>query len=299
MVWLPENIWLNRGLSGLSPYAAGDAAFHIFCLPRLSEHRHARHRVLAERARYHLWKARWHTLQTAVGNLQVYIFEPEGKQAKGNVLVVHGWTSEASFMTAIAEPVRRAGYRTILFDLPAHGLSEGRSTNLMNCGRATVFVAKRFAPIDAIVTHSFGSTVSLVAIEGIPPMPEGIPGVRCLAMIASPNRLSEVTHNFAQHWRLSKAGQRAFERRLERVGQRGIGAFTVATLLQASGLPALLVHARDDRRVAFRCADEIAATNSASELYACDGLGHSNILFAPPIGRKVSAYVDRALHPPS
>lgn len=295
MVWLPEKIWLNSDLSRLPGYAAGDAAFRIFCLPRLSEHRHSGHRELVQRARFHLRKASWQAIQTAVGRLQCYVFEPDSGQPKGSILVVHGWTSEASFMTAIAEPVRRAGYRVILFDLPAHGLSEGRATNLMDCARATVFVAKHFSAIQGVVTHSFGSTIALVAMEGEKPMPEKVRGVRCFAAIASPNRFSEITQNFAQHWNLPAAGLRAFERRLERVGHRSIGAFAVANLLQKARIPALLTHARDDQKVVFRCAEEIVARTPLSELHACDGLGHSNILFAPPVGRKIASYIDSKL----
>ncbi len=56
--------------------------------------------------------------------LQAYVFEPDGREAiAASVLIAHGWTSEASFMAVFAEQLRRAGFRVVAFDQPAHGRS--------------------------------------------------------------------------------------------------------------------------------------------------------------------------------
>src|SRR5919204_6145133 len=109
-------------LAGLPPALAGDIAFRIFCTPQLSQYRSADHDVLTERARFHLRNAAWERVPTPVGEVQAYVFQPDAER-RGTVLLVHGWTSEASFMTAFIEPLRRSGLRVIAFDFPAHGLS--------------------------------------------------------------------------------------------------------------------------------------------------------------------------------
>jgi len=292
MIWLPKDIWSGQSLSGLPAGAAGDAAFRVFCTPELSHYRASNHPELAARARFHLRRANWERIATPVADIQTYVFEPDQREAIGNVLVVHGWTGEASFMTAIAEPIRRAGYRVILFDLPAHGLSGARSTNLIACARATAMIGAHFGPLSAIVAHSFGGMISLVGVEGHPPMPHALEAPR-IVLVASPNSLTEVTGEFAERWRLDGKGRRAFEARLERIAGRSLSCFTVVKLLRATGCRAFVIHDREDHEVAFRCAEEIASGAEGAELMAYSGFGHRNILFAPPVARTIVSYLSR------
>ncbi len=279
-------------LGRLPPQLAGDIAFRRFSTPVLSERRSADQAVLSERARFHLRHAKWRRVDTPVGEVQAFVFEPDREASRGTVLVVHGWTSEAAFMTAFAEPIRRAGYRVVLFDCPAHGLSPGRMTNLIECARATLAVGQAFQPIHAVVAHSFGTLVSLLVAEGGPPM-TGRLDIDRFVFVAGPNRLTDVTGHFGRTINLSPAGQRAYERHLERIGRRPLSAFTTLNLLRTVGKPALLLHARDDHDVAFSAAEEVAAGYSAAELVAFDGLGHRKILYAPPAIRAALAFLGR------
>lgn len=293
MIWLPKELWAGQRLSQLPSGIAGDIAFRIFCIPQLSHYRAPNHLQLAERARFHLRNARWQRVPTPVADLQAYIFDPDRDGALGTVLVVHGWTGEGSFMTAIAEPIRRAGFRVVLFDLPAHGLSGASSTNLIDCARATAVIGREFSPLSAIVAHSFGGMISLVAAEGYPPIPHPLKTPR-VVLVASPNRLLEVTGGFGEHWGLTEAGRRAFERRLERVGGRSLDHFTLVKLLRATACQALVIHDRDDRDVSFQSAEEIASEVDGAELVPFEGYGHNNILFAPPVMRTIASHLLRA-----
>ena len=265
--------------------AAGDAAFAIFCRPELSDKRSPNYRVLSERARFHLRHAVWSRIATPVGEVQAYTFEPS-EAARGTVLVVHGWSSEASFMTALAEPIRRAGFRVVLFDLPGHGKSAGRRTNLVDCAKATLAVGELVGPLHTVVAHSFGGMIALLAAEGYPPMPRAL-ACRSFVTLACPNRLADITGAFGQEWAMTDAGLRAFERRLERVGWRSLRAYSTAALLASLDCKVLVVHDKADEDVPFSCAEEIASTYEGAELAAFDGFGHRNLLFAPPVVRRV------------
>jgi pimeloyl-ACP methyl ester carboxylesterase len=269
---------------------AGDMAFRIFCAPELSQYRPANHRQLAARARFHLRDARWERIPTPIADIQTYTFEPDCDGPIGTILGIHGWTGEASFMTAIAEPIRRAGFRVVLLDLPAHGLSGGNATNMIDCASATALIGKHFGPLCGIVAHSFGGMISLVAAEGHPPMPHRLEVPR-IVLIASPDRLSRVTSDFSRYWGLSAGGQRAFEHRLERVGGRSLDCFTIVKLLRAAGSRALVIHDRDDVDVAFECAEEITTEAASAELRAFSGLGHRSVLAAPPVMRTIVSYL--------
>ncbi|KAB2940084.1 MAG: alpha/beta fold hydrolase [Hyphomicrobium sp.] len=272
-------------LDKLPPALAGDVAFRVFCTPELSQHRTSDHDQLTARARFHLRHARWQMVPTPAGDVQAYLFEPEG-QARGTVVLVHGWTSEAAFMTAFMEPLRRSGLRVVAFDFPAHGLSPGRRTNLADCARAMLAVCDHFGPIDAAVAHSFGGFVSLLVAEGGPPMDHAHPIGR-FVLIACPNKLSEVSRNFGRALKLGPAAQRAYEHHLERVGHRPVATFSSAELLRATDAPVLIIHGREDEEVTFRNAEDIAAARPSARLMAFEGLGHRNVLFAPPVFRAV------------
>jgi pimeloyl-ACP methyl ester carboxylesterase len=274
-------------LDKLPPALAGDVAFRIFCTPELSQHRSADHEQLTARARFHLRHARWERVPTPAGMVQCYVFEPEGRP-RGTIMLVHGWTSEASFMTALMEPLRRSGHRVVAFDFPAHGLSPGRRTTLADCARAMLTVCDHYGPIDAAVAHSFGGFVSLLVAEGGPPLGHAHP-IRRFVLIACPNRLSEVTRNFGQALKLGPAAQRAYERHLARVGHRPVATFSSAELLRGTDASVLIIHGRDDEEVTFRNALDIAAARPSARLMAFDGLGHRNVLFAPPVFRAVMA----------
>jgi pimeloyl-ACP methyl ester carboxylesterase len=277
-------------LDHLPPALAGDLAYRRFCLPQFSTRRSPDHVLLAERARFHLRHAHWVRVPTTEGEVQAYVFEPEGKGPHPGVLIAHGWTSEASFMAVFAEQLRRAGFRVVAFDQPGHGKSERQRASLIDCARALLQVAEALGPVRFAVAHSMGGLAALLVGEGRPPLPRGYPFERYV-LVSSPNRFATVVQEFADELRLGQAAARRFERHLERIAHRPVATFTAASLLAATGRPALVIHARDDAEVLFRNAEEIAACCPAAELAPFDGLGHRNILFAPPVIRAALSYL--------
>ncbi|WP_072395533.1 alpha/beta fold hydrolase [Hyphomicrobium sp. CS1GBMeth3] len=276
-------------LDHLPPARAGDLAYMRFCLPKFSTRRSPDHVRLAERARFHLRNARWVRVPTSEGEIQAYVFEPEGEPQAG-VLIAHGWTSEASFMAVFAEQLRRAGFRVVAFDQPGHGKSAQERASLIDCARALLQVAQALGPVQFAVTHSMGGLAALLVGEGGPPLTGSYPFERYV-LVSPPNQFSVVTQEFADELHLGAAAARSFERHLERIAHRSVATFTAANLLSATGRPALVIHARDDTEVVFRNAEEIAAACPTAELLAVDGLGHRNILFAPPVIRAALSYL--------
>ncbi len=288
----------QRELGHLPPAEAGDLAFRIFCTPEQSQHRTRDHHRLTQRARYHLRDATWQQVATPAGAVQSYMFEPDG-ETRGTVMLVHGWTSEAAFMTAFIEPLRRAGFRVVLFDFPAHGVSPGRRTNLADCARAMLSVCEAFGPINAAVAHSFGGFVTLLVAEGDPPLPRAHPISR-FVLIGCPNRLSDVTGDFGDQLGLTPAGQRAYEHHLERVGHRPVSTFSAVDLLKTVKAPTLVIHGSSDREVPFHNAETIANIGGHVELQKYEGFGHRTILYAPQVVRAAMTYLaaDRVRHAP-
>ena len=209
----------------LPPARAGDLAYARFCSPKFSSRRSHDHAVLTERARFHLRHAQWIEVPTTEGPVQAYVFEPDGGSDRGSVLIAHGWTSEASFMAVFAEQLRRAGFRVVAFDQPAHGRSAQERASLIDCSRALLQVAEALGPIRFAVAHSMGGLALLLAGEGGPPMARAYPFERYV-LVSVPNAFGVVTQEFAEELSLRPAAARAYERRLERIAHRPISEFT-------------------------------------------------------------------------
>lgn len=278
-----------RAISERAPALAGDLAFRRFCIPRFSEYRTADHATLVLRARYHLRGAKMQRITTHVGEVATYELRPDGDEIKGSILVVHGWTSEASFMMALAEPLRRSGFRIVLIDCPAHGRSRGERTTLIDCSRAIVMVADRLGPFDGVVAHSMGALAALMAGAGLAPLAHAVEFER-YCLIAAPNKFGEVTERFSARLGISISSHRQFERQLERIAQLPMSSYCSKRFLGLVEKPAIVIHCREDREVPFHNAQEIVEGCPRVKLLAFEGLGHRRILYAPPVVRAVVQY---------
>ncbi|MCH9807120.1 MAG: alpha/beta hydrolase [Alphaproteobacteria bacterium] len=277
-------------LSACAPGLAGDLAFRLFCVPRFSEYRTSDHDVLVRRARRHLDGAKFQRVMTHVGEVATYELLPDGGKVRGSILVVHGWTSEASFMMALAEPLRRSGFRVLLADCPAHGRSRGEQTNLVACAQAMVEVVGLMGPFDAIVAHSMGSLAAVMAGAGEAPLPNEV-NFKRYCLIAPPNRFAEVTGRFSNRLGVSPAARRQFERQLERIAHMPMSRFRSDRFLRIAMRPTLVIHDRDDHEVPFHNAQEMVAAHGQVKLVAFEGLGHRKVLYAPPVVRAVVAFM--------
>lgn len=278
-------------LSSLPPALAGDLAFRRFCAPKLSESRSADHDRLTQRARFYLRNAVWQRVETVEGEVQTYTFVPKGP-VRGSILVIHGWTSEASFMAVIGEQLRRAGFRTVLVDCPAHGKSERELASFIDCTRAVLEVAERLGPFDHAVAHSMGCLGLLLAGADSRTFGRRYMFDRYV-LIGSPNRFTQISSAFSHSVGLSAAAQRFYERHIARISHRPLDEMVASQLLRAIDRPALLLHCRDDHEITFDNAVQIAAACPKARVEAVSGFGHRNILSAPPVIKTAIAYLTR------
>jgi alpha-beta hydrolase superfamily lysophospholipase len=64
------------------------------------------------------------TLESDGKKLAAYVFEPA--EYKGTVIILHGYLNHSGLMMRTAEHLLERGYAAAMFDLPGHGLSDGR-----------------------------------------------------------------------------------------------------------------------------------------------------------------------------
>jgi pimeloyl-ACP methyl ester carboxylesterase len=281
----------------VAPRLAGRVAFELFCrTPNPAKLNERESRAVARAADF-MTGARHHRLRTKTGCVTVHEFRPEpGRAPLGTVLVVHGWRSRTEYMRALIEGFRMAGYRVVSLDLPGHGQSRGRSLNLVNAVEATRAAAEWFGPFEAVVGHSFGGAVAVNAIAGsimaIPPL-----AAKSLVLIAAPSSLPAIFAGFSAMVGVGPRAQAAMADRVERLAGRPLEEFSGTRQLVEMPLPALVIHAPDDREVSTDHALRYAKAGDHVRLHWVEGLGHRRILSDPGVVSRAVAFVTEQRQP--
>jgi pimeloyl-ACP methyl ester carboxylesterase len=192
------------------------------------------------------------------------------------VLLLHGWEGQAADLAAFAPPLLAAGFQVLAMDLPAHGDSAGRQTNIPHSARALRAVGETLGRLHAVIAHSVGSAVLAEALHA------GLAAERAV-LIAAPAHYAAYARQTGQLAGLDAAG---IARLLDLLREPlGIDIHEVSLPRRAAALtqPALFMHSADDRVVAIADSEASAAAWPGARHLRLDGLGHRRILQDPAV----------------
>jgi len=275
---LLELVRLGFGTAGhLFPGTAARVAYRLFSTPRVR----AKHSVsddLLESARL---------FEFLYGRQLLKGYEwGKGDQV---VLLVHGWESRGTALRSFVPALVGKGYRVVTFDGPAHGNSDGKSTNIMHFAGAVRAIIRQIGGVHGIITHSFGGASTVFALSNTHPAIE----VEKLVLIGVPNRMTRVLNEAAASMKLPTRVKKSFWELLE----RKLGTpLDQADLSKAAGRvkvkDLLIVHDRFDPVVAFRSAEEIHEAWENSTLLISEGYGHYRLMKNLDLVRRVTEFMD-------
>jgi len=196
------------------------------------------------------------------------------------VVLVHGWNGTSGDLSEFIGPLRDTGRRVVAIDLPAHGRSSGRFSDLPGAVAAVEAVLRREPNVEAVIAHSFGVPATVLAGARGAPLPRAV-------LIAGPIAVEPYLQRFAQVLGISGATRSALQRRLrtllERARLSSVELTGVAPRLETR---ALIIHDRGDREVPFLSAQALHRAWRGSELMATEGLGHRRLLGDPGVVEK-------------
>ncbi|MGQ0714021.1 MAG: alpha/beta fold hydrolase [Gemmatimonadaceae bacterium] len=247
-------------LARLSPRAAERQAAFLFCLPRRLRHDD----VPAIPQEAHA-----HAVPLGTRRLAAWTWG-DGPR----VLLAHGWEGTARDMVPIANALAARGRSVTVFDMPAHGLSDGRTTTLPEMARAIGAVAGVTGPPDAVVGHSLGAAAVILALrDGLAATDAAL-----LAPVAEPwlfvRRLAE----------LLAFSEERYAGLVERISERAgisLDAVDGAAAARTLSARAVIIHDPADRQVPFAHAESLASAWHGATLHAVERLGHRRPLLAP------------------
>ena len=279
-VYFSTLTWVFKALGVLSPTLAGKLALRFFMTPpnfgiprkevALRESATltfimVRHRKISLRS--------WGDVQAPV------------------VLLSHGWGGRCTQFHAFILPLVEAGYRVIGFDIPGHGDSEGKRTNMMDVASIIACIEKETGPFKAIIGHSFGTGTALLSIDKFQVKPDK------LILIAYFSNVLWITELFGELFSLSKKTINAM---------REVALNTFATTygikwqwedlsptqtIKSVAADILLIHDAEDHEVPLHQAEPLQTVAPQAQVMTTTGYGHRKILMNKKVINTVIGFI--------
>jgi esterase/lipase len=212
--------------------------------------------------------------------IQVYVYG----YSKTKVLLVHGWAGRGTQLYQIADKVLENRMMIISFDAPAHGLSSGKMTNMLEYIEAIRAVDKKYGPFHAAIGHSFGGMSLINAIAS------GMK-VNYLVTIGADNSIPDIFRYFVEKMQLKPAVAQSLERLFEKKHRIGIDSLSSARKAKRVKTQTLVIHDSGDRYVHLSSAVDIRHQLDKGELLVTSGLGHHRIFRDPVVIRRIIEFI--------
>ena len=197
------------------------------------------------------------------------------------VVLVHSWGGRGTQMGRFVEPLVKAGFRVVSFDLPAHGRAGAGETDMVECATAVAAVMRAqdnagHAPV-AVIAHSFGVMATLLASREFG---FAIPKLVSIGAFESCRWFIDAAQ---KHLALSDAVAARIRNNFEaRHGYRVTwDRLSVVEMLRASRARTLVIHDRFDREIPYEHSYALRSVGGADNpvaYFPTVGLGHRRIL---------------------
>jgi pimeloyl-ACP methyl ester carboxylesterase len=203
------------------------------------------------------------------------------------VLLMHGWGGARAQMTGFVEPLLASGYRVVAYDQPAHGESDGKTTNLLEIAPTMDLIGQREGPFHAILAHSFGTLITSYAL-----VKRNLPPPARLVYFGAFNQLLDSLPRFQVQEGLSDEIMDGFRAMLfENFGRGVLEAITNESLTPHIDIPALMFHDASDNVTPVEDSRAIARVWNQAQLIETKGLGHRGALQAKSIHEQVMNFL--------
>ncbi|MDH5597676.1 MAG: alpha/beta hydrolase [Cyclobacteriaceae bacterium] len=187
------------------------------------------------------------------------------------IIFVHGWSGRGTQFWKFIEYFTKNGFKVISFDAPAHGLSSGKTTSILEFENIIRQLAEKF-DVHHLIGHSLGGVASLLAAKN------GLK-VKNLFMIGSPSIADEVISEFLKKINGTQASSDGIRNYVKQRTDRPFEDFMSLQIIQGiNDLNLKLIHDEYDSEVPIKHAEELIKRYPRATIFKTSGLGHTRIL---------------------
>jgi pimeloyl-ACP methyl ester carboxylesterase len=201
-----------------------------------------------------------------VKEVMVYVYG----YSKTKILLTHGWSGRGTQLYDIADKLLENGMMVISFDAPAHGLSSGKTTDLLEYVAAIHYINEKYGPFEAAIGHSFGG-IALLDAQAKNPF------VNKLITIGLASSINSIVDEFVKKLGLKPVISTKVKRRMHTILKRDIETSSAVENAKKITIPTLVLHDTQDVDVDVSSAYRIRQNLAKGELLVTNGLGHRRI----------------------
>jgi pimeloyl-ACP methyl ester carboxylesterase len=187
------------------------------------------------------------------------------------VLLVHGWNGRGAQLGSFVKPLVKAGYRVLTLDLPGHGQTGGKRTDIFEIRNALRALNDLHGPFAGVIAHSFGVPCIAAAVNA------GLQ-TESIVSISAPSGFNKLLKNFGRYLHLPPAVLADVERRLHAYVGSHFWAQFASHYAPRGEQRSLLIHDSDDYVVPLDEARALLPHWPNTRLMITSGLGHRRIL---------------------
>jgi pimeloyl-ACP methyl ester carboxylesterase len=205
------------------------------------------------------------------------------------ILILHGFGSAAHKFEPYVDPLVKKDYEVLAFDAPAHGESEGNTTNAIEYCEMIKKVMELYGPINGFIAHSFGGIALSLAMETIP----HDENTKIVFIAPATETTTAVDQAFKMLKLKDKVVREEFERiGLEVSGGKPISWYSIRRAVHNINAGILWVHDEDDEITPLSDALKVKEDDHSNiQFVITKGLGHQKIYKDPAVKKQVVAFL--------
>jgi len=210
---------------------------------------------------------------------------PQNKKA----LILHGFGSAAHKFEDYATLLVANGFEVLAFDAPAHGDSEGNTTNAIEYCEMIKEIMQNFGPIENFIAHSFGGISLSLALEDVPHTEQ----TRVVFIAPATETTSAVDGAFKMLKLKNEKVRNEFEKIIFEVSGKETVWFSMRRAMDNINASILWVHDEDDDITPWADALKVKEDNHPNiKFVVTKGLGHNKIYHDADVKNMVKAFLN-------
>ena len=237
--------------------------------------------------------------KTPVENAEVIHFQLNNKKMNGyrwnhpqakKALILHGFGSAAHKFEDYALLLIEKGFEVLAFDAPAHGNSEGDTTNAIEYNQMIIEVMERFGPIENFIAHSFGGISLSLALEQV----KHDANTKVVFIAPATETTSAVDGAFKMLKLKNETVRNEFEKIILNLTGKNVAWFSMRRAMDNIKASILWVHDEDDDITPWGDALKVKNDNHPNiKFVLTKGLGHRKIYHDESIKKQVIDFMEK------